>query len=555
MWRDLSGNLGLPQSKVRLVANHTVGGYGGKSPEKTATLVAIMSKRTGRPVKAVYSRAEDFIATHRRIDYRNHNRIGIKKDGTITALYSYILANWGRDTSVPYICQATGMLDACVMLYECRNVKAETRGVLTNTIGYGAMNGFGDPEAIYGIEKLIDEAAEKIDIDPLQFRLRNCARYGDRAMEYEQVLYGPIEWGILGPDLNSFPEIIEKCAQKAQWGKKWKGWRTPAAVNGPMRKGIGVAIGMHHCSFWPSSAIVKMNQDGTASVLSMAVEIGQGYATAIAQVVAEALGIRYEDVSPVLSDTAVTPAAIGNVASSGTSSPINSARLAAEDVRRKLFEFAAPRLNATVDALEARDGSIRVKGTDRMISIASICMAHWQITGAANNPSVGSIRDEKTGQVIHAYAAAVTIAEVEVDTETGVVDLVRITSGHDCGTAINPIIVENQIDLGLTMANGWVRTEKSVVDGKTGVMLNPNFLDYKLVTFMDMPPSADFERFFVERPSAWGPYGAKGFSETSMTALGPAIANAVYNAIGVRIRDGFISSETILKALKEADRR
>jgi xanthine dehydrogenase molybdenum-binding subunit len=554
-WRDLASSLGVPQSNVRIIANYAVGGYGGKSPEKTATLTAIMAKRTGRPVKASFSRAEDCIGTHRRISYKNYNKIGVKRDGTITAMYSHILANWGRDTSVPYICQATALLDACTMLYACQNTKAETRGVMTNIVGYGAMNGFGDPEAIYSIEKLIDEAAEKIDMDPVEFRLKNCIRYGDRAMEYEQVLYGPIQWGILGPDMNSFPEIIQKCAEKAQWGKKWKGWQTPVAVNGPFRKGIGIAIGMHHCSFWPSSAIVKMNQDGTANVLSMAVEIGQGYATAISQVVAETLGIRYEDVNPILSDTGVTPAAIGNIASSGTSSPINSARLAAEDARRKLFELAAPRLNAPADVLEARDGKIYVKGTDRMIPIANICMAHWQITGTANNPPVESIKDEKTGQVIHAYAAAVTIAEVEVDTETGMVDLVRITSGHDCGTAINPIIIENQIDLGLTMANGWVRTEKFVIDGKTGVMMNPNLLDYRLVTFLDMPKSEDFERFFVERPSAWGPFGAKGFSETSMTALGPAIANAAYNAIGVRIRDGFISPETILKALEEAKRR
>lgn len=553
--RDLAGSLHLQQSKVRLLANYSVGGYGGKSPEKTAHLVAIMAKRTGRPVKAVYSRAEDFIATHRRIGYKNHNRIGVKRDGTITAFQSYILANWGRDTSVPYICQATALVGACGMLYECPNVKAETRGVMTNIIAYGAMNGFGDPEAIYGVEKLIDEAAEKIDIDPVRFRLKNCMRYGDRAMEYEQVLYGPIKWGILGPDIDSLPEMIEKCAEKAEWAKKWKGWRTPVAVNGPVRRGIGIAVGMHHCSFWPSSATVKMNQDGTANVLSMAVEIGQGYATAISQVVAETLGIRYEDVHPVLSDTAATPAAIGNIASSGTSSPINSARLAAEEVRRQLFELAAPRLDAAVDALEAQDGKIWVKGTDRMIPIAAICMAHWQITGSANNPPVESIRDKKTGHVIHAYAAAVTIAEVEVDTGTGVVDLVRITSGHDCGTAINPIIIENQIDLGLTMANGWVRTEKFVIDPKTGVMMNPNLLDYKLVTFLDMPKSAYFERFYNERPSAFGPHGAKGFSETAMTALGPAIANAVYNAIGVRIQEGFIDSEAVLRAIEKADWR
>ncbi|HUL29164.1 MAG TPA: molybdopterin cofactor-binding domain-containing protein, partial [Thermodesulfobacteriota bacterium] len=510
----------------------------------------IMAKRTGRPVKAAFSRAEDLIATHHRISYKNFHRVGVKKDGTMTALYHKILAHWGKDTTVPYICQGTGLLGS-MMLYGCANIKGETCGILTNTVGYGPMNGFGDPEVIYTVERLMDMAAEKIDMDPVAFRLKNCMRYGNRAMEYEQVLYGPIQWGILGSDLNSFPELIEKCAHQAGWKEKWKGWRTPMASKGPKRTGIGMAIGMHHTSFWPSSAVVKMNQDGSANVLSMAVEMGQGYGTIISQIVAETLGLRYEDVNPTLADTGATPTSRGNVASSGTSSPANSVRLAAEDVRRQLFELAAPRLNAAVDALEAKDGSIRVKGTDRKVSIASLCFANWQITGHANNPPYDSIKDEKSGQVIHAYAAAASIAEVEVDTETGVVDLLRLTSGHDCGRAINPILIENQIDLGLVMANGWVRTEKYVIDQKTGVVMNPNLIDYKLSTFLDVPKSEDFQRFYVERPCAWGPFGAKGMSETAMTAVGPAIANAVYNAVGARVYDGFLSPDNILKAMKD----
>jgi len=554
LWRDLAHSLGIPQSDVRIIANYAVGGYGGKSPEKTATLAAIMAKRTGRPVKAVFSRTEDFIGTHHRISYKNYKKIGVKKDGTITAMYSKIIANWGSDTVVACICQATALLDACNMLYEWQNSRAETCGVLTNILGYGPMNGFGDPEAIYSVERLIDEAAEKINMDPMEFRYKNCMRYGDKAMEYEQVLNGPIKWGILGPDLDSFPELIQKCAEAAQWKGKWKGWRTPVAIDSHKRKGIGIAIGMHHTSFWPSSAIVKMNQDGTANVLSGAVEMGQGYGTAIAQVVAETLGIRYEEVNPTLADTGATPVAIGNVASSGTSSPMNAAKLAAEDVKRKLFELAAPRLKASVDDLEVRNGNVWVKGTDNSIPIADICFTNWQITGTANNPPYYTIKDEKTGQVIHAYAAAVTIAEVEVDTETGKVDVTRITSGHDCGRAINPVMVENQIDLGLTMANGWARTEEYLIDSKTGVIINPNLLDYKLITFLDMPKSNDLQRIVVEKPCAWGPFGAKGFSETSMTALAPAIANAIYNATGVRIYDGFLSPENILRAIERSNR-
>lgn len=550
LWRDLSNSLGIPHANIRIIANYAVGGYGGKSPEKTATLAAIMAKRAGRPVKAVFSRSEDAIGTHHRISYKNYNRIGVKKDGTITAMYSKIIAHWGSDTLVPCICQASAILGGCSMLYECQNSKAETQAVLTNIIGYGPMNGFGDPEGIYSIERLIDEAAEKIDMDPVEFRLKNCMRYGDKAMEYEQVLNGPIEWGILGPDLDSFPELIRRCAEKARWKERWKGWRTPMAINGYKRKGIGIAIGMHHTSFWPSSAIVKMNQDGTANVLSGAVEMGQGYATAISQVVAETLGIRYEDVNPTLADTGATPTAIGNVASTGTSSPINAAKIAAEDAKRKLFELAAPRLNASIDDLEARNGTIYVKGTSHSVPIADICFTNWQVTGTGNNPPYHAIRDEKTGRIIHAYAAAVTIAEVEVDTETGKVELTGIVSGHDCGRAINPIQVENQIDLGLTMAYGWVSSEEYIIDPETGVVMNPNLLDYKLITFLDMPKMNEFNRVVVERPCAWGPFGAKGFSETAMTALAPAIANAVYNATGVRVFCGSLTPDNVLREME-----
>jgi xanthine dehydrogenase molybdenum-binding subunit len=549
LWRDLATSLNIPQSDIRVTANYAVGGYGGKSPEKTATLVAIMAKRTGRPVKAVFSRAEDFIGTHHRINYLNYNKIGVKKDGTITSMYSRILGNWGSDTVVPFICQSTAILDACTMFYRWQNSLAEAQGILTNTLGYGSMNGFGDPEAIYSVERLIDEAAEKIEMSPVEFRLKNCIRCGDKALEYREVLNGWADWGMVGSDLDSFPELIQKCAEAAQWKDRWKGWRVPMSVNGPRRRGIGIACGMHHTSVWPSSAIVKMNQDGTASVLSGAVEIGQGYATALCQVVAEAIGIRYEDVNPVLADTSATPTSIGNVASTGVSSPVKAAELAAQDVKRKLFELAAPRLRTTPDKLEARDRFIWIKGTDTCVPIADICFNNWQITGAATSPTYNLIKDKDTGKVIHAFAVAVTIVEIEIDVETGKVDLVRVTSGHDCGKIINPVIIENQIDLGLVMSNGWVRTEDFLVDPKNGSIVNPNLLDYKLSTFLDIPRRQNMQKLIVERPCAWGPFGAKGMSETSMCALGPAIVNAIYNATGVRIYDGFLSPANVLKAL------
>jgi CO/xanthine dehydrogenase Mo-binding subunit len=271
----------------------------------------------------------------------------------------------------------------------------------------------------------------------------------------------------------------------------------------------------------------------------------------VAQIAAETLGLRYEDVNVILADTAAAPAARGNVGTMGTSSAARAVHLAAEDARNKLIQLAAARLKASPEQLETRDRQIWIKGSDTRIPIADICLTNWQITGSANNPPGSSIRDEKTGRVIRSYAVACTITEVEVDVETGKIEILKITSGHDCGRAINPIMVENQIDLGLVMANGWVHTEEYVIDPKTGVVLNPNLLDYKLTTFLDMPQSKDVIKIVAERPCAWGPYGAKGFSETAVTAEGPAIVNAIYNATGVRINSGFLSPANVLKALKQ----
>ena len=321
-------------------------------------------------------------------------------------------------------------------------------------------------------------------------------------------------------------------------------------VNGAKRRGIGIAIGTHVTMYRRYAAIVKMNHDGTANVLSGATEMGQGCSTAMAQVVAETLGIRYEEVNVRLGDTVATPAGFGNVGSGGTSSAITAAKYAAEDARQQLFAIAAVMLGADSEDLASADRRIYVKGqSERGVSIAEVCFRAYQITGTAVNPPPETIVDEKTGKRIYDHAGAVTIAEVEVDTETGQLDVLRITTAHDCGRAINPIIVENQIDLSVTQGNGWVRSEEYIVDESTGVVINPNLLDYKIMTILDMPKHGDLYEIVVESPCAWGPFGAKGMSETAITTQAPAIANAIYNAIGVRVKGAHLTPEKILEAL------
>ena len=549
---DLAHCLDIPLSSVRVISTYSVGGYGAKDSEKTATLTALLARKTGRPVRAVFTRAEDLIATHRRIDSKIHGRLGVKKHGTITAIHLKMITNFGRDSKYLFMIPCAGAVGTCSALYRYNNSRWEGYHVYTNIEDHGAMNGFGDPEAGFCVERLIDEAAEKIGMDPVGFRLKNCMRYGDKAMDFFPVMFGPkIEWGVAGPDIDSLPECIRKVAAKAQWKKKWKGWRTPVEVRGTRRRGIGIAIGMHHCiaeTETPDAATVKMNHDGSVDVLSSVPEIGQGLKTAMAQIAAEVLGLRYEDVNVILADTSVTPWGPGVFASRGIGAGANSVYLAAKDAKRQLFEMAAQRLGVKPDELEAKEQKIYVKKhPGKAIPIAELCFAGSQVTGNGMIPR--NWIDERSGKVIAPVSVAATIAEVEVDTETGELEVLKITSAHDCGRVINPMLIENQIDLSITMGNGWVRSEDFIIDKSTGVMLNSNLLDYKVMTILDMPKGEDIQEIPVEIPAPWGPFGAKGMAETAVTTQAPAIANAIYNAIGVRIRGDHLTPERIFEAL------
>jgi len=568
--QDLANCLGIAQSSVRVITTYVVGGYGGKEPEEIAVITAILAKRTGRPVKAVLTRAEDFIATRHRSKYKAYEKIGVKKDGTITAMDHRMIHNFGKDNNLAFLVVAVSALYTCMMLYPYSASRFRGCSILTNITEHGSMNGMGSTEAVFCVERLIDEAAEKIDMDPVKFRLKNCLRYGTRAQERNNILgarthgiattgrrtaLDELEWGIVGTDADSLIECIRKVTAEAQWEQKWKGWKTPVEVNGPKRKGIGISLGINGSLYMPYSATVKMNHDGTASVMSSATEIGQGCATAMAQVVAEALGLRYEDVSVLMADTIATPAGTGNIGSCGTSSAIAAAKHAADDARHKIFALASQMLGVKPDDLEAKDRKIYTKNdSSKEISIAEVCFVGYQIMGFAINPPQSSIRDEKTGKIIYDCSYAATIAEVEVDTDTGQLDVLRLTSGHDCGVMINPDVIRNQVDLGIIQGNGWVRSEDLVIDNSTGVVINPNLLDYKLMTILDMPKNDDIKEFFVEYPCAWGPFGAKGMSETSTTSQAASLANAVYNAIGVRIRGDHLTPDIILAALEKLRR-
>ncbi|MBI4195046.1 MAG: molybdopterin-dependent oxidoreductase [Betaproteobacteria bacterium] len=325
------------------------------------------------------------------------------------------------------------------------------------------------------------------------------------------------------------------------------------------RRGRGIACMWYPIGFTvaanPSAATVKVNEDGTATLLTGTVETGQGSLTVLGQIAAEALGIATEDVHVVSADTDTTPMDTGAIASRTTYVTGNAVRLAAENACAILFEVAAPMLGVRADQLEARDRKIQVKGfPQRHLPIGHVAH-HAQVVkgqppiGSAswNPPTVAMDPETGQGKPFNTYVYATQIAEVDVDDETGEVEVVRIAAAHDCGTAINPMLVEGQIQGGIAMGIGFALQEEILFDA-AGRQLNPNLTNYIVPTSLDMP---EIEVDIVENYDPTGPFGAKGVGEPTSVPTAAAIANAIYDAVGVRVTALPATAEKVLAAIKE----
>lgn len=323
------------------------------------------------------------------------------------------------------------------------------------------------------------------------------------------------------------------------------------------KRGKGVACMVYPIGFTsypnPSTAFVKVNQDGTAVIFTGTTDVGQGSTTALAQIAADELGISYESVTMVTGDTERTPYDLGSVASRVTYIGGNAVKLAAAEAKRTLLEVAEDMLEVSLEDLEVGDGHVYVRGfPEKRVPIADVAR---EATATRGRPPMGSgtynpettFLDPETGQgkPYEEYVYATQIAEVEVDTETGEVEVLRIVAAHDCGRAVNPMLLEGQIEGGVAMGLGYGLLEEIVlVDGE---VQNPQFTDYVLPTALDVPA---IEVAIVEKPAPKGPFGAKGVAEASLLPTAPAIVNAIYDAVGVRIRELPVTPEKIVAGLK-----
>lgn len=524
--------LGLPLHKVRVLVDHMGGGFGAKQDLfQNEFLCALLARQTGHPVRMESSRKETFLSGRSRHPGRIWLKQGFRKDGTITARQAHLTLNSGA-----YGSHGPGVTNvataALTSLYRCDNVHLEGRCVYTNTPIAGAFRGYGVVQTYYALDIQVDEAAERLGLDPVELKLRTAVRDGDIA---------PSGHALTGHGLE---DCIRRGAQEVDWSARR---RRPRVDQGRVRHGWGLGCEMHGSSAYPGikeqgNAIVKMNEDGTVTLLTGAAGLGTGAHTALAQIVAEELGLRFEDMSVVHGDTDIVPWDIGAFASHTTFMVGRAAQRAAAMVKKQLVERAAEQLEAAVDDLEVRNSVISVRGSDHRVSVRDVVGARKGIP-AAHLVGIGTYEPTKS------YSFAAHFVEVTVDTETGQVAVEQVVPVHEIGKIIHPIAAAGQIEGGIQQGIGHTLLEEYLIDLTNGRSLNPSFVDYKMPLAMDMPPIRTI--ILETAPSPDGPFGAKGVGEDPIIAIGPAIVNAIHDAIGVRFHHYPITPEQVLHALKE----
>jgi len=530
----LSEAIGIPTDKIRVIQPHIGGGFGGKLDLMLEPVCALLAKKTGRPVKIVNTRSEEFTSTTRRAPASIELATAVSKEGLLLARTAKVLLNSGGYAShSPAVVGYMGWVFGS--LYKTPNLKYEGYAVYTNSVPGGSMRGFGNPDIQFAVESQIDEISEELQIDPMDLRLRNIVESG-----YKNPLTGlPIE-------SCGLRDCIERGAESIGWRRRHKlSTETSGATT---RRGIGMACVTHNTSArcaLPdfSSAFVRVNEDGTVNVLSGCIDLGQGSSTVIAQIVAEEIGVDVGKVIFAESDTSTCPMDTGTYASRVTYVGGNAARLGAHDAREQLLRRAGEMLKSDPSTLEASQGKIYIKRKpENAVSIQEVV----RFSQYGKDPAAILGRGTFSPQG-NAPSFGAQFAEVEVDVETGKLTILRIVAAHDVGRAINPMAIEGQVEGAVQQGCGYATTEQFIEDN--GRILNDGFVDYKTFCAPDMP---EVSTIIVESDEPTGPYGAKGVAEQVMAGIAPAIANAIYNALGVRIRELPLSPEKILKSMRRA---
>jgi CO/xanthine dehydrogenase Mo-binding subunit len=541
--------LGISPSKMRVIAPFVGGGFGSKAGVSMEALaVAIASKVKGRPVKLLLTREEEFYTAFVRQGLVAYFKMGCDEQGHLLAMENKFYWDGGAYTEYGVnITRASGYSSSGP--YEVPNVKTDSYCVYTNHPVGGPMRGFGMPEMHAGLEQCIDELARQIGMDALQFRKINCLKTGSILVTGSQM------------HPTGLPQCLEKTAEAIGWGKK----APPSAAN--KRRGKGLALMWKAPAMPPnagSSAWVELVEDGTLNVGVGGQDIGQGVFTVAAQMAAAALGVPYEAVriaTPV--DTRYSPYEWQTVASRLTWSMGNAIVNAARDARQQILSIVAEAWEESPEDLDIVNGVVISFKSEREIPLKELVIyglpkpdgQGWRggpVVGRGNfMPTYVTGLDKETGQgeraVVH-YTTGAQAVELEVDLDTGQIEILRGVSTFDVGKAINPELVKAQMEGGFVQGMSSALFESLQLHN--GVVQNPSFVDYRIATSVDAPK--DLQAYIVEVPQDDGPWGARGIGEHSMVPTIPAIANAIYDAIGIRFDGPPFTAEKVYLAMLDA---
>lgn len=544
--REFAEYLNMDPARIRIIQPPIGGGFGSKLDIYPFEVICVFLARAAkRPVKMVFSREEEFLASPTRQPVLLTLRSGCRKDGTLTFRQVHTLhdngayTSWGATT--PFV-----MMQTFSSLYRVPHCDYHTIAVYTNNPYAGSFRGYGNLQATFAVEAHMEKLAEAIGMDPIDFRLMNAQQPGEVTGQ-----------GMIFRSCG-FRDCLATAAERSDFRRKHRENAARQKDPDPIKRGIGIASMLHvggGAKIYPSDGcgtILKLDDFAHLTLITGASEIGQGSETVLAQLVCEELGLPISAVTVVNNDTDITPWDVGVHASRTTFIAGNSAIGAARKAKAKILAVAAMKFECAEDELDLRGGHvIRAASGESLIELARLMRSlHFSekpelvmTTYYYEPPSQHQDKGFK-GDVSAAYAWATQVVEVEVDTATGVVKMTRVTGAHDVGRVLNRLGIEGQIEGGIVMGQGYALTENLMVEN--GVVRNPNFRDYKLVTAPEIP---EMDISFIESMDGEGPQGAKGVGEAPAICIAAATANAICNATGVRIHDLPFTPERVYRAL------
>jgi CO/xanthine dehydrogenase Mo-binding subunit len=542
----------LSDEKAIVIQTTTGGGFGGKEeyPSMIAAHAALLAQKSRRPVKIIYDRAEDIAATTKRHPGIIRHRTGVKRDGRLTASEIDFVLDGGAYVTLTPVVLSRGAIHA-LGPYRCDNVRITARAVATNTPPNGAFRGFGAPQVSFAYEMQMENIAAELGIDPLELRRINMLREGDFTATGQRLTLS------VGSE-----DVLNAAIERSNYLEKRQAIETENALasNGEKRRGIGLSFFLHGAGFTGSGearmkaqAGVEITAEGRPQILSGSTEIGQGTRTIFCQIVAEELGVGFDEVEIVDPDTSRVPDSGPTVASRTTMVVGRVVQLAARELKDKLLGFVAERFGAPEARLVA--GRFGTNGNDlgSFVDIAREYVAERGELRAyaryASPPNIEWDDESYSGDAYPVYSWGAEVAEVEVDMDTYEVTVQKITTAQDIGRAIHPVLAAGQIEGGTLQAVGYGLLEELVWD--KGRIVNNRMTNYIIPTSLDAP---DMETIIVEKEYPNGPFGAKGVGELPMNGAAPAIAAAVFNATGAFVTEIPITPERLMATIENSTR-